>query len=82
MVDRLSLIKVIVNQVKDTKFSALKFMKYFANNLIDEPITLIRESSLTDISLFLSYLKKEDIDRVSKKLFEVYSQKIKSTKDV
>ena len=57
-------------------------MKYFANNLIDEPITLIRESSLTDISLFLSYLKKEDIDRVSKKLFEVYSQKIKSTKDV
>jgi hypothetical protein len=57
-------------------------MKYFANNLIDEPITLIRESSLTDISLFLSYLKKEDIDRVSKKLFEVYSLKIKSTKDV
>ena len=57
-------------------------MTYFANNLIDEPITLIRESSLTDISLFLSYLKKEDIDRVSKKLFEVYSQKIKSTKDV
>jgi hypothetical protein len=57
-------------------------MKYFANNLIDEPITLIRESSLTDISLFLSYIKKEDIDRVSKKLFEVYSQKIKSTKDV
>lgn len=51
----------MVNLVRDAKYSALKFMKFVVNNLQNEKVALIRESLLSDLVLFLSYLKKEDL---------------------
>ena len=51
----------MVNLVRDAKYSALKFMKFVVNNLQNEKVSMIRESLLSDLVLFLSYLKKEDL---------------------
>ena len=36
-------------------------MKFVVNNLQNEKVAMIRESLLSDLVLFLSYLKKEDL---------------------
>jgi hypothetical protein len=73
------IIQVLVNMVRDGKYSALKFMKFFSTNLINEEIPLIREACMDEVLLFLSYLKKEDIERVSIKLFDLFVEKIKGS---
>jgi len=65
--------------VRDGKYSALKFMKFFATNLINEEVLLIREACMNEVLLFLQYLKKEDIERVSIKLFDLFVDEIKQT---
>jgi len=56
-------------------------MKFFATSLIDEPIAYIRESALQDALNYLGYLKKEDVERVSVKLFDVFVNKIHESTD-
>jgi len=58
--------------VRDAKYSAIKFMKFFVNTLINEKISLIRESCLDDVINFLTYLRNEDIDRISIKLWDLF----------
>ena len=58
--------------VRDGKYSAMKFMKFFTNQLIHEKITLIREECMNEVLYFLSYLRAEDIDRVSIILFDLF----------
>ena len=65
--------------VRDGKYSALKFMKFFATNLIKEEVLLIREACMNEVLMFLQYLKKEDIERVSIKLFDLFVDEIKQT---
>ena len=67
--------------VRDTNFSALKFMKLVYTNLINEPIVLIRENILNNVIGYLSYLKKDDSDRVAKKFFGLFLEKVLSSKD-
>jgi hypothetical protein len=50
----------------------MKFMKFFTSQLIHEKITLIREECMNEVLYFLSYLRAEDIDRVSIILFDLF----------
>lgn len=43
VVDRYSIVCVLVNMVRDANYSALKFMKFVVNNLVEENVSLIRE---------------------------------------
>lgn len=58
--------------VRDTKYSALKFMKFFVATLINEPIPLIREACLLEVINFLGYLTAADHIRVSDNLWNVF----------
>ena len=81
VIQRQVLIQVVINMVKDAKYSALNFMKFFVNSLINEPVALIREACMNEVLLFLSYLKTQDIERVSIKLWDIFVDKVKSTQD-
>lgn len=67
--------------VKDGKYSAMKFMKFFVNTLVHEKIPLIREACSTEVIYFLTYLKPEDINRVSCKLWDFFVGIIESSDD-
>lgn len=60
----------------------MKFMKIFANQLINEKVTLIREACMNNVILFLSYLRAEDIDKISILLFDLFVKKIQETTDI
>ena len=60
----------------------MKFMKIFANQLINEKVTLIREACMDNVILFLSYLRAEDIDKISILLFDLFVKKIQETTDI
>ena len=70
------MVKNLVNLVRDAKYSAMKYMNIFVNQLINEKVTLIREACMSDVVLFLSYLRAEDIDRVSIILFDLFVKKV------
>ena len=72
VVDRFVFISILINMVKDAKYSAMKFMKLFVDTLVHEQVALIREKSLLDVILFLGYLKPEDTEKVSIKLWNVF----------
>ena len=75
------IVQNLVNLVRDGKYSAMKFMKFFVNQLVNEKITLIREQCMNDLIFFLSYLRAEDIDRVSIILFTLFIKKIQESSD-
>lgn len=65
--------------VRDGQYSSLKFMKFFVSTLIKEEISLIREACSSEVIYFISYLRSEDIDRVSIKLWDLFIEKIHET---
>lgn len=74
-------INILINMVRDAKYSALKFMKFFVTTLIFEEIPLIREACLSEVVYFLGYLKSEDHNRVSEKLWDLFVEKIHTSKE-
>lgn len=56
-------------------------MKFFVSTLINESIALIREACSSEVIYFLSYLREEDIERVSIKLWDLFLSKLNESSE-
>lgn len=72
-VDRACIVANINNEIRDGKFSAIKFIKFFYETLINEPLINILETNISCVVQFLNaYVSHEDYAKYSEKIFDLY----------